>query len=396
MSGLELLVDDIDGRLHAAIIEKTVLTNLYIDPVSNPAAWASLYLGKIEKLDKNLNAAIVDLGGGLKGILQAKHAGAVSKGGNTGDIVDILKPGQMIMVQIKAEAKNTSLHEKHKLPRLTTKIYLPGQSLIYSPLFVPPEPVKTMKNREMLEILSKLKGPGGWIAQRHTEKASADDLEVDSARLLSQWQALQEKAGADQNTPRLLKIGPNALERVLLDYGSDAFEHIYVGNKDILGMMTDWCAKYNPLLASSKRLRVFRPEKPEQRLFDIHDVYGAMEVLGESIVHLPCGGSIIIEYTHAVTVIDVNQGSAPNAAAANQDAVLEVARQTRLRGINGALLVDFINMKQKLERSRLMDSLTVAFAGDSCNAEVHGFTRLGIIEITRKRRTAMLVEKLKK
>lgn len=171
---------------------------------------------------------------------------------------------------------------------------------------------------------------------------------------------------------------------------------MHVGNKSILGLMTGWCEKHFPGLAASRRLRLFKPEKPGRRLFDIHDIYSQLESLQDSRVDLKGGGSIVIEPTSAMTVIDVNQGNAGNITRVNQAAVEEIVRQTRLRSLSGAILVDFINMHQKPERLRLLEALQTAFADDKAHAQVHGFTRLGVIELTRKRRSAALAEKLKK
>lgn len=398
MSDLELFIDEIDGRLHAVVTYRTMLYDLYVDPLDMTACWGSLYFGKVKKIDTNLDAAFVDIGGGLMGYLPAKHAGFKPKGDFDTDshIQELVKPGEMVLVQIKAEAKNASMHEEQKLPRLTRKIYFPGQYLVYSPFHRPVLPMRTAKNAGLIELLSGIKIEGGWSAPKYAEKAGKSDIQKDAERLYKEWQALQAKVSADKNTPRIVQPGKNALQRVLMDYGVDAFEHIYVASKKIFDMMGEWCAKYNPSFATSKRLQLFRPEKPGQRLFDIHDIYGGLEDLHETCLPLNSGGSLIIEPTHAVIVMDVNQGSCSSSFTANQEAAFEAARQVRLRNLSGAILIDFINMSQKLERSRLVDTVTRAFMEDVTNAQVHGFTRLGIIEVTRKRRSGMLSEKLRK
>jgi ribonuclease E/ribonuclease G len=398
MNGLELLADEIDGRLYAAVVNKGVLTDLYVDPVDTTAGWASLYLGKVIKIDPKLDAAFVDIGDGLTGYLPAKHIrhpGADESETRTG-ITELLSGGQMILVQIKSEAKRYTEHEAHKLPRLTMKLYVPGMFLVYSPTSSQVTISRRIENEGVLTLTAKLKGKGGWLVQHHAEKATEAEIAHEAKYLQDAWQSILAAKEARKGKPGLLKAGPNALFRAVTDYGAIHFEHIHVGSKKVLDLMTGWCADHVPALATSKRLRLFKPEKTGQRLFDIHDIYAALEALQDGHVHLPSGGSVIIEPTSAVTVIDVNQGSCGSMSAANQDAAREIARQCRLRNMSGAILIDFINMGQRDERTRLLDTLAEVFADDLANAQVHGFTRLGIIELTRKRRTATLAEKLKK
>lgn len=398
MDGLELMADEIEGRLYAAIVRNGVLADLYVDTPDTPASWASLYLGKVIKIDTKLDAAFVDLGDGLTGFLPAKHVrhpGADSSETRTG-IAELLKGGQMILAQVKSEGKRQTRHENHKLPRLTMKLYIPGLFLAYSPTSSQVTISSKIENEEMIALTAKLKGKGGWIIQQHAEKASEADLDQESRGLQETWQNILAARDARKEKPGLLMAGPNALCRALVDYGAQNFEHIYAGNKKMLELIAVWCGEHLPALATSKRLRLFKPEKPGQKLFDIHDVYSEIESLRESQVFLNSGGTIIIEHTSAVIVIDVNQGNADNISGVNQEAAREIGRQCRLRSLSGAILIDFINMDQKNERVRLLETLEEVFENDAANAQIHGFTRLGIIELTRKRRSATLPEKLKK
>lgn len=397
MSALDLYVDDIDGRLHAAVVRKTVLTDLYADPKTMTGSWASLYLGKVTKIDKSLDAAIVDLGNGLSGLLSAKHVhfpGADRSEARTG-IADLLKPGQTVVVQIKSEAKAASAQEHQKLARLTMQLNILGQYLIYCPVASQVTISRRIGSESTLAFTAKLKGRGGWIVQPAAEDAAEEAIHAETARLQEDWHVIQSEKETSGGKPRLLKAGPNALSRVLFDYSESAFGHIHVGSKKILDLMTAWCEKHSPSLATSKRLRLFKPEKPGQALFDLHDLHAEIEALKERRVELPSGGSIVIEHTSALTVIDVNQGSSGNIATANLEAAREAARQTRLRNLSGVILVDFIGQTLRTDRAKLQDELEKSFADDHAMAQMHGFTRLGIAEIARKRRSAPLREKEK-
>ncbi len=393
-AGLELLVDTIDGCLYAAVVERGMLADLYMDPPTRAAAWATLYIGRVVKLDRRLNAALVDLGDGLSGWLPAKHI--VDGDGDTG-VLEVLRAGQPILVQIKSEAKRATVHEEGKLPRLTMKLYQPGIFINHHPLSKKVQILdaqETPPARALAEQL-KLEG-GGWAIRPGVDDATDAEITHELRYQQALWKKIQEAHAEHADRIGVLKIGPSALYRALYDYGPQAFEHIYVGSRELLDQALKWCGRHLPALADSKRLRLFRPEKPGQKLFDIYDVEGAIETLSDAELHLSCGGSIVLETTSAFTVIDVNQGSAETIGIANRAAALEAARQCRLRNLSGAILIDFINMDQKNERAHLMETLQDAFTGHGATTQVHGFTRLGIIEVTRKRRTGTLAEKLKK
>ncbi|MEZ0225247.1 MAG: ribonuclease E/G [Alphaproteobacteria bacterium] len=395
MSGIELLVDEVDGRLHCAVTRKQGLTDLYADALDMTGSWASLYLGRVVKLDTKLDAAIVDLGNGLQGILPAKHvhfAGGDASEKRTG-IANILKGGQMLLVQIKSEGKRASSNENHKMPRLTTKLYVLGHHLVYCPLSSPVTMSRQIEREDVLSMAGKLKAKGGWILQPHAEEENLDVLQAEAQKLLEEWDVILGAEKSSEGKPRLLKGGPTALHRILFDYGAEAFDHIHVGNRKLFDAMSQWCAKYDPPLSTSKRLRLYKPEKPGQTLFDMEDVASELDMLSESRIDLACGGSIIIEPVQALTVVDVNRGSADTVMKANEEAALETARQLRLRNISGAILIDFIGMEERSQRASLMDLLNETFEGDPGGAQVHGFTRLGIVEMTRKRRSGSYAEK---
>lgn len=397
MSTLELMVDIIDGRLYAAIVDKGVMFDLYVDAVTNPTPWASIYQGKVAKIDKRLDGAIIDLGGGLQGFLPSKHISFPDSDGSedrTG-IADLLKTGDTVMVQVKAEAKRSGIFEQEKLPRLTTKLNLLGQYMVYCPLASRVTMSRNIESHALLGLTAKLKGKGGWIVQSAAEKADEDDILAETDRLMEEWQIIVAGKETGDGKPRMLKAGPNALYRALFDYGVNAFEHIHAGSKQTFDLIAGWAAKYQPALATSKRLRLFKPEKAGQTLFDIYDLHTELDVIKDAQVHLPSGGSLIIEPTHALVVVDVNQGSASSIVETNLEAARVLARQIMLRNLSGAILADFINMPMKTERIRVLDELEHHLQNSHTLSQVHGFSRIGIVEITRKRRTAMYHEKLK-
>lgn len=398
MPAVDLLADVVDGRLHAAVIRKTTLVDLYVDPaVRSPASYGDIHLGRVKKTDTRLNAAIVDIGDGIEAILPAKYAWLpdMSKPRDRAGIGDILRNGQTVIVQVRAEAKHGSLHDKHKMPRLTMMPVLQGRCASHAPLAQRINIHDGADVKAVTALAKTLKGKGGWLFSAVAGRAPAEHLAAECAALQDDWLKIQSVLQTDGATPRLLHSGPDAVARALGDYGVQAFDHIYAGDKNILQNVIHWGERHAPGLGQSKRLRLFRPEVLGQKLFDLYDVYAEIESLFDSVVHLPCGGSIIIEPTHAVTMVDVNQGAAENIFTVNLEAMQALARHIRLRNLGGAILVDFIGMSLRPDRLRIVEAAEKLITRDFVNnpPQVHGFTRLGIVEITRKRKTATLAEK---
>ena len=219
MSGLELYVDDIEGRLTAAVMEKGRLSDLYIDGGDMTGTWASIYLGKVTKIDNKLDAAIVDLGNGLSGFLPAKHVhfqDADASEARSG-IGQLLKPGQMVMVQIKSEARKGSRHEQQKMPRLTTKIYIIGQFCVYCPIASRVTMSRRLTNESIIAFTAKLKNKGGWIIQQNADNAAEADILQETSLLEKEWDIICAARDASRDQPRMLRAGPNALYRALAD-----------------------------------------------------------------------------------------------------------------------------------------------------------------------------------
>jgi|GEM_PF-1256922 len=397
MSSLELLVDDIDGFLFAAVVDDGYLIDLYINKPYINGSWASMYLGKIMKIDTKQDAAFVDLGNNLVGYLSAEHALVRTPGVEIprSGISKMVKNGDTFLVQIKAEGKSHSLYENHKHPRITANLHVPGGFLVYMPHSDNINYSGNIDEKFIDKLKTKVNLDGGWKFYSSAVKLSNDEIEYEVEYLKQHWQHLLDRADRQTGQPGLIEVGPIALFRAFMDYGAASFDHIYAGNNMILKIITDWSGKHLPRLATSKRLRLFKPQKPGERLFDTYDLYGEIEKLKSPLVEMPQGGTLIIENTSAFTTIDINQGGSSSIEDTNFRATYEVARQIKLRNLSGAILIDFIgNVPLKTERKRLLDALESYLKDDIGEAQVHGFTRLGIVEITRRRRSAPLHEKL--
>lgn len=397
MNKRTLLVEILDGRLFAAAMKGAQVEDLYIDAIDTHARWASLYLGTVQRIDQKLDAAFVNLGEEGLGFLQAKHVRLPNYDpSRPSSIGDLLKAGQKILVQIKSEANPESAHERYKLPRLTMQLYIPGQSLIFNPTSTSMNISKNITSDAVLSLANKLKTRGGWIIQPSAQQADGKTLVHEANTLLGTWREIGAKREANPNQERLLMPGPNAFERALLDYGTTKFDRIEVADKTLLQDLQNWSKRFDPALAESKKLRLFKPDRPGESLLDMYDALSTLEQACQQNVPLSAGGNLIIEKTHAFCAIDVNRGSADNIVSLNMAAAEEAVRQIYIRNISGAILIDFVAMKLKSDRARLLTLLSGLLQDDRGSAQVHGFTRLGIVELTRKRRTGTLAEKLRR
>jgi|AntRauTorckE6833_2_1112554.scaffolds.fasta_scaffold06198_2 ribonuclease E/ribonuclease G len=388
---IEIVAQKIDNQLHAAVLKGGSVTDLYVDSKEAFPLWGSIYLGTVDKIDKALDVAFINIGGNQQGILPLKHIYKAGLDSRTEKITSLLNPGETVIVQVKAEGRHKTPFENRKLPRLTMKLYLPGRLLSYSPTANKVTVSRQVSNEDVFRIAQELKTQGGWIIRSAAENADPLALEAEAKILRALWATLQDMRRDKPGTPRLLHKGPNAVCRALIDYASQAVNRIEMTENSQPDSVRKWCDDHIPDLGD--RLIISPEHKVD--LFEMHDIHQIIEEALERYVPLPHGGSLIIEETHAMTVVDLNRGDGGDIKTVNLEAAKEIVRQLRIRNISGALLVDFISMRLRSDRYDLISNLEKMLEDDPGNTQVHGFTRLGIMEITRTRRTGCLLEKYK-
>lgn len=397
MTGYEILVDAVKGNPYVAIMANGKVDNLYIDMPDNPAPrWGSVYFGRVTRIDERLNAAFVQIGDKQEGFLPAKHA-ITDKPHGTGihkRIGECVEPGQMILVQVKAEGIYKTVFEHEKLPRLTMKLIIPGRTLFYSPVFhkvIRSPKLRIEDVRDLQPVLLRM--GGGWIIRAAMGRESQTQILQEAEYLRDLWRKVHHKivdySGPD---PVFLLGGPDAVRRALIDYSNRDIQRIEIARDKDLESADKWCGLHAAALQDKIIKYTKSPKDRKMSLFDFRDVSGTLDELEHIAVEMPDGGSIIIEHTHAMTVADVNFGSGKSLLDINADAAKEIARQIRLRNISGAVIIDFINMQTKTDRYYLIETLQTAMADDPANPDIFGFTRLWNMELTRTRRTATLRE----
>ncbi|KAA0577692.1 ribonuclease E/G [Azospirillum sp. Sh1] len=414
MSRLELLVDR-DGPLtRAAVLADGRLTDLHIDQADRPSLLGAIILGRVERIATGLNGAFVDLGNGLSGLLPAADVRrpvldddspqprANRPGAKPAPIGALLRTGQPVMVQVKADAVGS------KGPSLTMDITLPGRFLVHAPLgrdIAVSKRLGTGPERAALaRRIEQLATGAGWIVRAGAAQVADDLLAAESEALHLQWRAIRDDARAG-SAPRLLHPGPDAPTRALIEQGAAAPAAILVddpapagqikmGDGPLLSALRDWCDRHAPDLLP--RLSAHTDAHGDaQRLFDLRDLDSAIAELLDVRVPLPLGGSLVIERTEALTVVDVNAGERGNPLDVNLDAAAEIARQLRLRNVGGIVVVDFVNMRSRGDAERVLAALSQAVESDPVQTQVYGMSKLGLVELTRARRGTPLAALLR-
>lgn len=402
---MDILIEDLAGSLWvAAIDKKNIIHNLEIDPYAEILRWGSIYMARVNRIDAAQNAAYVDLGHGFQGILYAKDVrtqkGKDDKGKKIGQL---LRSGQMIMVQIKVphnpagwESDDDDNPNSNKASRVSMDIALPGRYLIYTPFSSKNRISKRISDKDlrkdMTAMLKNIESIQGCILRASAANCQTDMLIRECKILHAIWESLLAYDGEEE--PTLLMLGPNAIQRTLGDLAAELVTSISVSTMEIFEDTEEWCDLFAPDLMTKIEPRGAENTRSGMGLFEIHDLIGQLEGLLQPYAILPSAGSIIIEETVAMTVIDVNSGVDKNTLNTNLEAAREIARQLRIRNLGGIIMVDFINMKSKTEQNKVLKELEKVFSMDPCTTQCHGITELGVFEISRQRRTPTLEEKL--
>jgi ribonuclease E/ribonuclease G len=382
----EILIDRSGPLLRAAAVRDGRLTDLQLDHSGRPSLLGAVFLGRVERIAPGLNAAFVDLGTGRPGLLGASDlrlSGAASRkdarAAPDQPIGRLLRAGQDVLVQVKAEPGG------EKGPTLTMDVTLPGRFVVMTPL----SPGLSLSRRlakggEARAALAARMGRvlvgAGWIVRAQAAEATDAALAAEADSLALAWRAV-EAAVAAGRAPALVLPGPDAARRAVVEQGGRPIGSILVEGADLHGDLAAWLGEAAPDLLP----RLAHHRGPD-RLFERHDLEGAIAGLAGRRVDLGGGAWLAIDRTEAMTVVDVNGGERGNALATNLDAAAEVARQLRLRNLGGIVVVDFIDMRGPGDGERLVQALSAAVAEDPAGVQVYGLTRLGLVEMTRARR----------
>ncbi|HUJ06922.1 MAG TPA: Rne/Rng family ribonuclease [Streptosporangiaceae bacterium] len=374
-------------RTQIAVLEDGVLVEHYVDKASHQSYVGNVYLGKVQNVLPSMEAAFVDIGKGRNAVLYAGEVNFDASGleGVAKRIESALKSGQSIMVQVTKDPIG------HKGARLTSQVSLPGRYLVYVPgasMTGISRKLPDTERSRLKQILKKVAPEdGGIIVRTAAEGASEEELVHDVTRLVAQWQAIERKAKT-ATAPDLLYGEPDLTIRVVRDIFNEDFTKLVIASDSEWDLVDEYVRYVAPTLAD--RLEQWTDEK------DLFAAYRIDEQLTKALdrkVWLPSGGSLVIDTTEAMTVIDVNTGKftgqggnlEQTVTRNNLEAAEEIVRQLRLRDIGGIIVIDFIDMVLESNRDLVLRRLIECLARDRTKHQVAEVTSLGLVQMTRKR-----------
>jgi ribonuclease E len=381
-------------RTQIAVLEDGVLVEHYVDKASHQSYVGNVYLGKVQNVLPSMEAAFVDIGKGRNAVLYAGEVNFDATGleGESKRIESALKSGQSILVQVTKDPIG------HKGARLTSQVSLPGRYLVYVPganmTGISRKLPDTERSRLKQILKQVMPENAGVIVRTAAEGASADELSRDVSRLAAQWEAIEKKAKT-ASAPDLLYSEPDLTLRVVRDIFNEDFKNLIVAGDGEWDLVEEYVRYVAPHL--SDRL---------QRWDDAADVFAANRIdeqiakALERKVWLPSGGSLVIDHTEAMTVIDVNTGKftgqggnlEQTVTRNNLEAAEEIVRQLRLRDLGGIIVIDFIDMVLESNRELVLRRLLECLARDRTKHQVAEVTSLGLVQMTRKRVGSGLLE----
>jgi ribonuclease E len=393
-------------RPHAtqiAVLEGRSLVEHYVSRVADDTTQidGNIYRGRVQNVLPGMEAAFVDIGTPKNAVL---YRGDVrydrddieSPAGAAPRIEQMLRPGQMIVCQVTKNPIGA------KGARLTQEVSLPGRFVVMVPnstAFGISKRLDDGERRRLRRIVDDVRPAGhGLIVRTAAEGASREELAHDLTRLMAQWEAIAAEA-ARATAPGLLYREPDLAVRIVREEFNREYRGVVIDDPGLFTQVRDYVADINPELVD--RVDLYDPEAEQLPLFERFHVHEQLHKALDRKVWLPSGGSLIVERTEALTVIDVNTGKNVGRSSLeetvfrnNLEAAEEIARQLRLRDIGGIIVIDFIDMEVKENREKVASALRAALARDKTRTQVFDISELGLVEMTRKRISEGLVEAL--
>ncbi len=391
------------GRIQIGVLEDGVLVEHYVARAADASLIGNVYLGRVQNVLPSMEAAFVDIGRGRNAVLYSGEvdweaaAAAADEAGRDGKnqarrIELALKPGDRVLVQVTKDPVG------HKGARLTSQVSLPGRYLVYVPNGSMNGISRKLPDTERARLKKILKevlpDDAGVIVRTAAEGATEEQLTLDVQRLTSQWAEI-DHAVETQQAPALLHSEPDLLIKIVRDVFNEDFQKLVIEGDDALDTISSYLGAVAPDLVD--RIEAYRGGVDS---FDQYRISEQIEKALERKVWLPSGGSLIIDRTEAMTVIDVNTGKFVGSGGNleetvtknNLEAADEIVRQLRLRDIGGIIVVDFIDMVLESNRDLVLRRVVECLSRDRTKHQVAEVTSLGLIQMTRKKLGLGLVE----
>jgi ribonuclease E len=393
-----MVVRSANNRIQIGVLEDGVLVEHYVAKAAEASLIGNVYLGRVQNVLPSMEAAFVDIGRGRNAVLYSgevdwEAAAAESATGNQPRRIELaLKPGDRVLVQVTKDPVG------HKGARLTSQVSLPGRYLVYVPNGSMNGISRKLPDTERARLKSILKGvlpeDAGVIVRTAAEGATEEQLTLDVSRLTSQWAEISRLVETAQ-APILLHSEPDLLVKIVRDVFNEDFQKLVISGEDAQVTIENYLRSVAPDLLD----RVVTYDGSGDA-FDTYRISEQIEKALDRKVWLPSGGSLVIDRTEAMTVVDVNTGKFVGSGGNleetvtknNLEAAEEIVRQLRLRDIGGIIVVDFIDMVLESNRDLVLRRLVECLSRDRTKHQVAEVTSLGLIQMTRKKLGLGLIE----
>ncbi|MFZ7088159.1 Rne/Rng family ribonuclease [Curtobacterium sp. RRHDQ10] len=391
----QMIVRSHADRVEIGVLEDGVLAEHYVTKHQQVSLIGNVYLGKVQNVLPSMEAAFVDIGRGRNAVLYSGEVdwSSVETGNQPRRIELALKPGDKVLVQVTKDPVG------HKGARLTSQISLPGRYLVYVPNGSMngisrklPDTERSRLKKILKEVLPE---HAGVIVRTAAEGATEEQLTRDVTRLTSQWEAIQKKVQGG-HAPTQLHSEPDLLVKIVRDVFNEDFTRLIIDGQTAHEVIDEYLSAVAPDLKD----RVETYDGPDS--FEEHRLNEQIEKALDRKVWLPSGGSLVIDRTEAMTVVDVNTGKFVGSGGNleetvtknNLEAAEEIVRQLRLRDIGGIIVVDFIDMVLETNRDLVLRRLMECLSRDRTKHQVAEVTSLGLVQMTRKKIGVGLQESL--
>ena len=390
-----MVIRDQDGLDQIAILEDGLLVEHYVARRTQSSMVGNIYLGRVQNVLPSMEAAFVDVGRGRNAVLYAGEVNwdAVGMEGKPRRIEAALKSGDPVLVQVTKDPIG------HKGARLTSQITLAGRYLVLIPGGSMMGISRKLPDKERARLKKILKAVvpsgSGVIVRTAAEGATEEQIRDDVARLTRQWEDIEKKRTNTKSAPALLRGEPELAVRVVRDIFNEDFTKLVIEGRDTYATVKEYVDELSPELSDRVEQWVGTDD-----VFHAHRIDEQLAKGMDRKVWLPSGGTLIIDRTEAMTVIDVNTGKFIGAGGTleetvtrnNLEAAEEIVRQLRLRDIGGIVIIDFVDMVLESNRDLVLRRLVECLGRDRTRHQVTEITSLGLVQMTRKRVGEGLVE----
>ena len=390
---LELFIKRNETQADIALVEDGNLIEYYEEKEDDIRNEGNIYIGVVKDIIEGMQSTFVDIGTEknsfihLEDILpkyDEKKSENIAKTNNKENIKNIIKKGQKILVQVKKDSNDK------KGARISTHINLPSKYIVLMPdtdIITISQKIENKEEQERLINLvrNNLSKNNGAII-RTSAQGKSEELIQDIKYIENKWSEIQKEASKENNKlPRIIYKGEDIVEKMFIDLTEKQIEKVYVNDSQ----------DYNELIKLKDKINNYAnikiQVKGENTIFDIYDLNKQIKKLQNRKLWLKCGGFITIDKTEALTAIDVNTGKytgnenlRDTIFRVNKEATIEIAKQLRLRDIGGIIIIDYIDMKNKEDREKIEELLKEELKKDRSKTQVEGFTKLELMELTRK------------